>query len=333
MLHIKPKILVSESDGFSPTALKLLSQRAAVTLTNLDRTGLLAAAGETEILWVRLRNRIDREIMAAAPSLKVIVTATTGLDHIDMTEATRRGIRVLSLNGEREFLYNVRATAEHTMSLMLALLRHIPAAVLHVQNRGWNRDLFKGSELYNKTVGVVGYGRLGQLVTRYLTAFDARVIVSDPTIEFISGTPELMVMPLSNLLKEADLVTLHVNLCEDTRGFFGKQQFEAMQNGAWFINTSRGELVDEDGLLEGLRSKRLSGAAIDVLANEQSNAMEDHPLVVYAREHENLIITPHVGGCTSESMERTELFIAQKLFAYLEGITDRFADVGERPFL
>ena len=310
------RILVSESVGFSARAAELISQAGELVLADLDRRGLLSAVKETDILWVRLRHRIDAEIIAAAPKLKVIVTPTTGLNHIDMVEAERRGIRVLSLRSEAEFLQDVRATAEHTLALILALLRNVPAALTHVRDGGWNRNLFKGRELYGKTVGVVGYGRLGKIVARYLKAFDTRVLASDPTVDLGSAEPGITIVPLSKLLQEVDFVTLHVNLCDETWRFFGREQFAAMKEGAWFINTSRGELVDESALIDALRSGRLAGAALDVLCEEDYHGMGNHALVNYAREFDNLIITPHIGGCTAESMEKTEMFLAEKLCVY-----------------
>lgn len=309
----KPKILIAESSEFSSQAVELLRQVGEIVLADVDRDGLLSAVQEADILWVRLRHRIDAEVMATARHLKVIVTQTTGLNHIDLQEAQRRGIQVLSLRGETQFLQDVRATAEHTIALILALLRHVPAALGHVRDGGWNRDLFKGRELCGKTVGVIGYGRLGRIVARYLNAFDTRVLAADPYVKADLVDPGVTVVPLEQLLHEADVMTMHVNLCEETRNFFGRQRFSAMKPGAWLINTSRGELIDEGALLDALQSGQLAGAAVDVLCEERSEGMKDHPLVTYARDHDNLIITPHVGGCTTESMEKTELFLAEKL--------------------
>jgi D-3-phosphoglycerate dehydrogenase / 2-oxoglutarate reductase len=307
------RILISESDGFSARAVQLLEQVGEIVAADLDRRGLLSAVEEADVLWVRLRHRIDAEVMAAARSLKVIVTATTGLNHIDLEEAQRRHIQVLSLREEVEFLKDIRATAEHTLGLMLALLRHVPAAITHVRAGGWDRNLFKGRELHGKTVGIVGYGRLGRIVAHYLKAFDTHLLAADPHIEARAVAPGVTLVPLAQLVREADLVTLHVNLCEETRGFFGRKQFAAMKKGAWFINTSRGELVDESALLDAIRAGRLAGAALDVLCDEHSDGMQDHPLVEYAREHEHVILTPHIGGCTFESMDKTELFLAERL--------------------
>ena len=307
------RIVVSESADFSPAAVELLRASGVVTLGDLDRPGLLAAVCDADVLWVRLRHRIDREVMAVAPHLRFIVTATTGLNHIDTEEAERRGIRVISLRGETEFLDEIVATAEHTLALALALLRHVPAAAAHVVDGGWNRDRFKGAEIRGKTVGVVGYGRLGRIVARYFSALGARIVAADPAIDTAKLPPFVEAVAFDELLSRADIVTLHVALDVHTAGFFGRQQFRAMKRGAWFVNTSRGELIDEGGLLDALSSGHLAGAALDVIADEHAERLGARPVVDYARHHDHLIITPHVGGCTAESMEKTEVFLATRL--------------------
>jgi D-3-phosphoglycerate dehydrogenase len=315
-----PNILVTESQGFSPEAAALLAQLGPVMWGDMDRPALLAAVAQAEIVWIRLRHHIDAEVLAAAPRLHTIVTPTTGLNHIDLEAAARRGIRVLSLRDERTFLRDVRATAEHTLLLMLALLRRAHAAITHVHDGGWNRDFFRGHELHQKTVGVVGYGRLGRIVARYMHAFDTRVLAADPHVTPHDVAPEVTLVPLEELLPAADIVTLHVNLDPATVGFFGRAQFAAMRRGAWFINTSRGELVDEEALLESLQQDHIAGAALDVLSNEKATGMADHPLVVYARQHPNLIITPHIGGGTVESMAKTECVLARRLTELLTAV-------------
>lgn len=307
------RIIVSESSGFSARAAETLGRAGQLVLADLDRNGLLAAVGEADVLWVRLRNRIDTEVLTAARRLKVIVTATTGLNHIDLEEARRRGIRVLSLQGETAFLRDIRATAEHTLALMLALLRHVPGATAHVREGGWNRDVFKGRELHGMTVGIVGYGRLGRILARYLKALGTRVLAADPHTDSKTVEPGVTLVALPQLLQGADLVTLHVNLSDETQGLFGREQFALMKQGAWFINTARGELVDETALLDALHSGHLAGAALDVLCHEHCEGMPAHPLVACARAHDHLLITPHIGGCTFESMEKTELFLAKRL--------------------
>jgi D-3-phosphoglycerate dehydrogenase len=291
----------------------LLAQIGDVNLADLDRATLLRHVGEADILWVRLRTRIDSEVLGAATRLKTIVTPTTGLNHIDLREAERRGIRVLSLKGETSILRNVRATAEHTIALILALSRRLPQAWRHVHEGGWTRDLFVGSEIFRKTAGIVGYGRLGCLVAGYLACFGARVLVCDRPNASLRAPVSIEVVGREELLRLSDIVSVHVDLNPETEGFFGAKEFEQMKPGALFVNTARGELVDEPALLHALRSHRLAGAALDVLSGENPNGMGSHPLVAYAKDHDNLLITPHIGGCTKESMQMTELFLAQKL--------------------
>ena len=310
------KVLMAEPDRFSPRALEALGRFADVRMAGGDLRELLDGASWADVLWVRLRHAIDRQVMDAAPGLRAIVTPTTGLNHIDVGEAGRRGIEVLSLRGETEFLRDVRATAELTIGLMLSLLRRLPAAMEHVRGGGWDRDLFRGNELAGMTVGIVGYGRLGTLVARYLTAFDATVLVADPEVSAAALPAGLQLVSLNELLAQSSLVSLHVNLNGQTEGMFGGAEFGAMKQGAWLVNTARGELVDENALLGALESGRLSGAAVDVLRGEQTRQRAgQQPLVEYARRHGNLLITPHIGGCTAESMEKTELFMAGKLEA------------------
>ena len=307
------RTLVVESEGFCPQAAVLLRRIGDLVLADLGRSDLLQAVGESNILWVRLRHRIDAEVLVAAPALRIIVTATTGLNHIDVDEARRRGIRVVSLRGEGDLLRDVRATAEHTLAVLLALLRRIPAAVTHVRGGGWNRDLFRGHEVFGKTVGVVGYGRLGRLVARSLAGLGARVLVADPHVEAEAIEPEMQLLSLDDVLRQGDIITVHVAYSPATHDLFGDRAFSLMKEGSWFVNTSRGELVNEAALLAALRSGRIAGAALDVIADEHSGELPNRPLIQYARDHDTLLVTPHIGGCTVESMAKTELFMAERL--------------------
>jgi D-3-phosphoglycerate dehydrogenase len=310
-----PRILVAEAEGFPSEAVSLLNEVGTVILADLDLNGLREAIPKTEVLWVRLRHRIDAGLLAAAKDLKIVVTPTTGLNHIDTEELERLGIQLISLRGEVDFLKEVRATAEHTIGLILSLLRHIPQAAMDVQAGHWRRDRFLGSELQGKTVGIVGYGRLGKLVARYLQAFGCRLLAHDPILPATYNDGIVEGVALQRLLNESDLVTLHVDLRKQTWRFFGRDSFEKMKPGSYFINTSRGELIDESALIQALDSGRIAGAALDVLCGETpEGTMTTHPLVRYARTHSNIIVTPHLGGCTAESRRKTELFLAEKLF-------------------
>jgi D-3-phosphoglycerate dehydrogenase len=317
MTRDRPIIVLAEPEAFPAAARELLEGVGRVVEAGADRASLLDALRPADALWVRLRHRVDAELLAAAPRLRFVASPTTGLNHVDLAAAARRGVSVLSLRGEVGFLREVRATAEHTLLLVLALLRHLPAAVAHARAGGWDRDRFKGHDLAGRTIGLVGYGRLGTMVARLLLAFEARVLATDPAIDPREVGEGVRLVGLDELLAASDVVSLHASFSEENRGFFGGAAFARMKPGALFVNTARGELVDEAALVAALRSGHLAGAALDVLAGERSEGMANHPLVALSRELPSVLVTPHVGGCTVESMEKTELFLARKLCAAL----------------
>ena len=282
-----------------------------VQAIDANRQQLIAAISNFEVLWVRLRNMIDKEIMDHAPKLTTIATNTTGLNHVDLDEAAKRKIAVVSLKGEYEFLSDIRATAEHTIGLALALLRKIPAAHNHASAGGWDRYPFKGHELYEQTAGIIGYGRLGKIVAGYFKAFGMKVLVCDPNV---ADTPDdVLKVHLDELVRQSDVISLHVDYRPENNQMIDKSVFDHVKQGAVFINTARGELVNESDLLAALNSGRLAGAALDVVASEHTNSDVRAALVQYTTGNDNLILTPHIGGNTFESHFKTEEFLAQKL--------------------
>ncbi len=313
------RILNAEPENYSPQALEVLCRAGTVEMKALDRAGLLAAVGDIDALIVRLKFQIDEEVFTAAPRLKALVSATTGLDHIDLDCAARRGVKVLSLKGETEFLRSIPATAELTWGLLLALIRRIPAAFGSVLEGRWERDDFKGRDLAGKRLGILGLGRIGSMVARYGLAFGMRVMAYDPHPErWVDGVERKESM--AELLMESDVFSIHVPLNPETRQLIGKSELDLLPPGALLINTARGDILDEQALLEALKDGRLAGAALDVLSNERSDALARSPLIEYARQHSNLILTPHIGGATYESMAATEMFMAKKLVDYLKSL-------------
>jgi D-3-phosphoglycerate dehydrogenase len=309
------EILISESEGFSREALAILSKVGSVTAADLDRASLLAAVPHADVLWIRLRHRIDREVFAAASRLRVLASPTTGLDHIDLEEADRRSIQVISLRGAQEFLRDVRATAELTIGLMLSILRNIPAAAKDVTDGNWRRDRFKGYELRGAKVGIVGFGRLGRLVAGYLDTFGARVLACD-TKPF-AAPPSVEVCTFGELIARADIVSVHVELNPTSFGLFDRDAFSRMKQGAVFVNTARGDVVQSDALIDALARGHLRAAAVDVVSGEAATGVSALPLVQYAKDHPELLVTPHIGGCTYESMAMTEVFLAERVRAAL----------------
>lgn len=315
------RILLAEAEGFSPAAAARLRELGHLTAADLDQAELLGAVAGADVLFVRLRNRVDREVLAAAPFLRAVVSPTTGLDHLDLAAMEERGIAVLSLRGETEFLRNVTATAEHTWALLLALVRRLPGAAEAGRSGHWDRDRFRGRELAGKTLGIVGLGRLGAMVARYGVAFGMRVVAYDPFVDPWPGSdgPERMPL-LSALLAASDVVTLHVPLNDATRGMIGSAELAAMRPGAVLVNTSRGSVVDEAALVEAVRSGRLAGAALDVVEGETGpGGPAASPAVRFAASDDRILVTPHIGGATLESMENTEIFMADKLARWLRG--------------
>lgn len=321
----KPNLLIAESQNFSGSALSALERYFDVELADLDRSGLLQRVPHCDYLWIRLRTMIDREIIDASPRLKAIVTNTTGLNHIDVDHARSRAVQVLSLQGETEFLQSIRATAEHTIGLTLALLRAIPAAHRHVCAGNWDRSEFLGREIFRRSVGIIGHGRLGKIVAGYFQALGADVAVHDRKLEPGTTVDGIRSVALGEVLMESDIVSLHVAFEPENRQMIGKQQFRSMKVGSVFINTSRGELVDEFALAEALESGHLAGAALDVVDAEHAPTPSRERLIQFARNSNRLILTPHIGGNTIESTERTELFLAEKLCRSIGAPTSHLA--------
>ncbi len=315
-------ILNSEPLGYSDSARAILRELGELEERELDRSGLLAAIPEVDVLIVRLAHTLDREVLDASDRLKVIVSPTTGLDHIDLEYAIGRGVSVLSLRGEYEFLSSVTSTAEHTWALLLALARKLPGAYEHVRTGGWDRDSFRGTEIQGKRIGIVGLGRIGVIVAEYARGFRMDVLGYDPAPRLwpdgVGRTNSLL-----ELAEAVDVLTIHVPLEEATRGLIGSEVLKSLPNGALLVNTSRSEIVDSAALLSALEEGRLGGAALDVVPAERADDERlESGLIAYARVHDNLIITPHIGGATKEAMERTEVFMAEKLRRHLEGGSD-----------
>jgi len=309
------KILVTEPENYSLVALETYRSLGQIDLGPLGDAGLAEAVPGYDVLVIRLAHIIDRALMEKTDKLKVIVSPTTGLDHIDLEAAAEKKITVLSLKGETEFLRTIPATAELTWGLLLALVRHLPQAYPSVLKGEWQRDRFRGHDLSGKTLGIVGLGRIGEKTARYGQAFGMRVIAFDPQrTEWLPGVEKMN--SLKDLLRRSEVLLIHVPLERDTVGMFGAKELALLPPGAVLVNTSRGAVLDETALLQALESGHLSGAALDVVQNEAQFGVRS-PLVRYAKAHGNLLLTPHLGGATVESMAMTEAFMADKLKRFL----------------
>jgi D-3-phosphoglycerate dehydrogenase len=318
ILNVEPSRYDAETRG-------LLGRAGAVDYVDCpDQGAFLRALGAEpyDAVFVRLGLALDREALAAAPTLRYAVTPTTGLDHIDVSALTDRGGRLIALRGETAFLEGIRSTAEHTFALLLALSRRLPAAHADVIGPGnWRREPFLARELHGLTLGIAGLGRLGRMVAGYGLAFGMRVIATDTDPSAFERAPARVDrVGADELLARSDVLSLHLPLLPETAGWLSRERLARLPDGAWLVNTARGELVDEAALLEALVSGRLAGAACDVLAGDgrwAERAPEGHPLISYAREHDNLILTPHVGGYGRHATFGTRRFVVQR---FLEAI-------------
>lgn len=279
----------------------------------------LARLPEFNGYFASLHLQLTREYLQPATNLQVIVSPSTGMDHIDRAFAEEKGIRILCLKEETAFLDSVTATAEMTWALLLAVVRKLPWAFTAAKQGTWARDRFRGHQLSGKTLGILGYGRLGRIVAEYGKAFRLRVITHDTRA--VTTAPYLEQVDFTTLLQESDILSLHVHLTPENRDLLSFPEFKQMKPGAFLINTSRGAIVNEDALLNALETGMLGGAGLDVIDGEWRQDLDQHPLIQYANTHENLVISPHLGGVTHESQRMTLNFMVKKLKDYLTSST------------
>lgn len=300
-------------EGFEAAAAAL---GEAADLVHVDATPrALRKALETSdgLIDASMAVPITETMIRGASRLKAISCATTGADHIERGEITARNIRVMTLRDDPGILHNLTPTAELTWTLLLACARRLVPAVAHVRDGAWVRENYPGIMLRGRTIGIIGCGRIGQWVARYATAFEMEVVGHDPHLE--DWPQGIRRVPLATLVEQSDFVTVHVHLTEETRRLMSRELFQTIKPGAVFINTSRGGVVDEDALLQALVSGRLAAAGLDVLDGEPDIA--GHPLIAYARDHENLLITPHCGGFSPDAVRSVCGHAARKLLEAL----------------
>jgi D-3-phosphoglycerate dehydrogenase / 2-oxoglutarate reductase len=311
------RILVVEP--IAPAALDVLvADHDVETRVGASRADVLAtlAEGGWDAIVVRSQTRVDAELLAAAgPRLGVIGVASVGIDGIDVDAATRAGIMVVNAPTG-----NTIAAAEHTMALMLALLRHVPDAAASVARGEWNRSRYTGNELRAKTLGIIGLGKIGRAVARRAAAFEMRILAADPYLtEEQAAEAGAKLVGLPELLHRSDVITVHTPLTPQTRGLLSRAQLEATKPGAFVLNVARGGIVDERALADALGSGQLAGAAVDVYSAEPM--APDNPL----RDAPNVVLTPHLGASTSEAQDRVGMEMAEQVQMALAGVTPPYA--------
>jgi len=300
----RPRILVREP--IAEPGLELL--RGRFDVVEDGESDLASIIGDFDAIVIRSATTLDAELIERASRLKVIGRAGVGVDNVDVDAATRRGIVVANAPDS-----TVVSAAEHTIALLLALARNVPQAHAALKTGSWERPRFAGIELAGKTLGVLGFGRIGRQVARRALGLGMRVVAYDPYVaqkSFRELGVEAAVSP-EDVYMAADVITLHLPLTEQTRGLLGVDAFAWMRDGVRIVNTARGGLVDEAALAEAIQSGKVAGAALDVFDSEPYSG----PLL----ELDQVVVTPHLAASTTEAQDRAGLIIAEQVAAALEG--------------
>lgn len=302
------KVLVAEQ--IAASGIELLKEKFDVDVkTDLSPEQLVAEIGAYDALIVRSATRATREVIEAGKNLKIIGRAGVGIDNVDVDAATERGIIVCNAPTS-----NIVSAAEQTMALMLAMARKTPQANASMKAGRWERSKFTGSELYEKTLAIIGLGRIGSLVAERARAFGMNLIGYDPYIsESRAAEMGVTLYPtVAEMLPIADFITVHLPKTKETIGMFGAEQFASMKDGVYLVNAARGGIYQAPALADALRSGKVGGAAIDVFEVEPCT---DSPLI----EFDNAILTPHLGASTAEAQDRAGEQIAEYVALGLEG--------------
>ena len=283
-----------------------------VRIERLSRTKLLEAVHDVDVLVVRIETKVDADLIERAKNLKCVVSATTGLNHIDVDALKRRGIPLFSLSGAHSV-----PTAEHALALLFASARRIPWAHAHMGRGHWRRWEFLGVELAGKTLGIVGIGRIGTEVAKRARVLGLDVIAYDPYVSAqMVRKRGAKKVSFGALLRASNIISLHAPLTRETRGMFSSTEFAKMKPSAILINTARGAIVNEKALLAALSQKRIRAAALDVYPEEPPAPA--HALRRFSRTHENLILTPHIAASTHEAIERASAYCAEVIAKYFD---------------
>ncbi len=314
-----PRILITEhiaQEGIDLLRYELPEAQIEVLL-DLSSEHLLALIGNYTVLIIRSQTRVTEELLAKAVHLQVIGRAGSGLDNINLNAAIRHG--VLVVHAPRG---NTIAVAEHTMALLLALTRHIPAATSSIKACRWDKSRLLGVELHGKVLGIIGLGKIGKAVAQRAQAFDMRVIACDPFISTRRAQQVGVTLhSKEEVLQRADFVTLHATLNEDkggTRMLLSARELSLLKPGAYLVNCARGNLIDEQALLATLTEGRLAGVALDVFSQEP---IGDDTVLRKLLAHERVIATPHLGASTVEAQVRVATEMARNIISALRGDT------------
>ena len=303
----KPIVLIAEE--LSPATVDALGPDFDVrSVDGTDRPALLAAIADASAVLISSATHVDAEVIAAAKNLKVIARAGVGLDNVDIKSATEAGVMVVNAPTS-----NIISAAELTVGHILNLARHIPAAHGALADGQWKRSKYTGVELFEKTIGIIGLGRIGALITARMQAFGTRVVAYDPYITSARAQQlGVTLLTLDELLAQSDFVTIHMPKTPETTGMIGDEQFATMKPTAFIVNVARGGLIDEAALHRALTAGTIAGAGLDVFVNEPPVGS---PLLALP----NIVVTPHLGASTDEAQEKAGVAVAKSVLLALSG--------------
>ncbi|ARQ65514.1 phosphoglycerate dehydrogenase [Mycobacteroides abscessus] len=297
------------ADKLAPSTVEALGDGVEVRwVDGPDRPALLAAVPEADALLVRSATTVDAEVLAAGTKLKIVARAGVGLDNVDVKAATARGVLVVNAPTS-----NIHSAAEHAVTLLLATARQIPAADASLKAHTWKRSSFNGTEIFGKTVGVVGLGRIGQLFAQRLAAFGTHIVAYDPYVSAARAAQlGIELLTLDELLGRSDFISVHLPKTPETAGLIGKEALAKTKPGVIIVNAARGGLIDEAALADAIRSGHVRGAGLDVFSTEPCT---DSPLF----ELDQVVVTPHLGASTSEAQDRAGTDVAASVQLALAG--------------
>jgi D-3-phosphoglycerate dehydrogenase len=298
-----------QSTGVNESINHILKEKCNLYyLKNLDSSANLEIA---DVIFTELQYTIDGKFISLCPNLKYIITPTTGLNHLDLGVLSQKNIEIVSLKGETEFLSSIPSTGEFTFALILSLFKNIPGAVADVSEGNWERNKFIGHNLKEKTIGLLGFGRVAKQVAHYAHAFGMKVIFYDE-IEMQNTSIASSVNNIEELFCLSDLVSLHITGDLKNNNFVDSKLLGKMKKNSLLVNTSRGIVLDETAVAQSLQSGQLRGFAADVLAIEGLGNIKDSIIYKLSKKGYHVIITPHIAGATKESMEMTTNFVINK---------------------
>jgi D-3-phosphoglycerate dehydrogenase / 2-oxoglutarate reductase len=302
-----PVVLIA--DKLAESTVEALGDQVEVRwVDGPDREKLLAAVPEADALLVRSATTVDAEVLSAAPKLKIVARAGVGLDNVDVGTATERGVLVVNAPTS-----NIHSAAEHALALLLSAARQIPAADASLREHAWKRSSFSGTEIFGKTVGIVGLGRIGQLVAQRLAAFGAHIVAYDPYVSSARAAQlGIELLTLDQLLARADFISVHLPKTPETAGLIDKEALAKTKPGVIIVNAARGGLVDEAALAEAVTSGHVRAAGIDVFGSEPCT---DSPLF----DLPQVVVTPHLGASTEEAQDRAGTDVAASVKLALAG--------------